>query len=418
MKRSSIIALAAVLTLAACGDQSATPTSPEPSFAQGGAGSPVVTTNADAGPGSLRAAIEEANSTPSVRRIRFSRNVGQIDLQSSLAYTGVQDLSIEGRGTVIDGSAVGDALVATGGASLALRDLVVQNAGADGIVVQVPAGATGVVSLELTGVILVGNGEFGAHLDDQSSGSAAGLHLVLDRVTVANNGFAPGIDDKDGVRVDEGGEGDVTYHFTRVIVTGNAADGIEIDEKGAGDARGVILHSTFDDNGTQPQLPSDLEDGFDIDEADDGSIIVEMVDVSASRNSDGGIDLDEAGAGDIVMQFTRVVATGNLEENIKASEDADVEDTADPNDGDGGVEFFFVDVRSTGSGDNGIQFEEFGNGDVNGTLVRVRSNHNGDDGVNLDQIDNGGGTVRLVASEFTGNADEDINIDGVIVVGK
>jgi hypothetical protein len=416
MKRSSVIALATALALSACGDQSAIPTSPEPSFSRGNGGSQVVTTNADAGPGSLRSAIEQANADPSVRRIRFDRNVGQIDLQSTLTYAGSQDLVIEARGAVIDGSAIGDVLVATGGASLSLRDLVVQNAGADGIVVQVPAAATGVVSLEMAGVILVGNGEFGAHLDDQSSGSAASLRLLLDRVTVANNGFALGIDDKDGIRVDEGGEGDIVFHFTRVIVTGNAADGIELDEKGTGDVRGVIQHSTFDDNGTQPQLPSDLEDGFDIDEADDGSIVVEMVDVSASRNSDGGIDLDEEGAGDIIMQFTRVVAVDNAEENIKASEDANVEDTADPDDGNGGVEFFFVNVRSTGSGDNGIQFEEFGNGDVNGTFVQVRSNDNADDGVNIDQTDNGGGTVRLIASEFTGNADKNINIKGVTVV--
>ncbi len=416
----ALAALVATAGLTACGNDVTAPRNLDddhasPLFAQA-RGSVRVTTAADAGAGSFRAAISAANADASIRSIRFDKGIGSITITAPLVYTGSQPLVIDGRGATVDASGVGDAFTSSGGASLAFHDLTIRNAGQDGIFVPIPASATGEIAVELHGVTLEGHGEYGLHIDDQTHGSAASIRLTLIDSRILNTGFAPGIDDRDGIRVDEGGDGGIIARIERSTITGNAADGIEFDETGDGDVRVVVRHSTFDANGTQPQLPSDLEDGFDIDEAGAGSIVADFLHVSTSRNLDGGIDLDEEGAGDIVVWLNKVIAIDNLDDNIKASEDADAEGTPDPADGLGGILFRLQNVTSTGSSDNGIQLEEFGNGDVNGEIVRSVSSDNGDDGVNIDQQDAGGGTVRLQASRFEGNADQNVNIDGVAVV--
>lgn len=415
--RKPLCALTAILALGACSDQIMTPdVTLDPLFAKTPPSQVAVSSDADGGAGSFREAVEAANADASITSIRFATGVGTVALAATVTYTGSQGLAIDGRGAVIDASAVSDALVATGGASLSLQDITIQDAMDDGVVVDVPPSASGTVSVELRGVTLSGHGAFGLHIDDQTNDSPASISLTVVQSRILDNGFSPTITDKDGIRVDEGGPGDIVSLIDRSVFTGNAADGIEYDEAEAGDVRVVVRNSQFDFNGTQPQDPSDLEDGFDIDEAGDGSVYADFLNVSTSGNDDGGIDLDEEGAGDIVMWLNQVVATDNIDDNIKASEDADVEDTPDV-DGSGGIEFRMQNVVSTGSGDNGIQLEEFGIGDVNGEIVNTTSSDNADDGVNIDQADEGSGTVRLQASTFENNADDDINIDHVTLIG-
>lgn len=416
-KLLSALALATVV-LGACSDETPTATAIEPVFAQLPSFAVGVTSDADGGEGSFRAAIEAANADPSITAIRFAPGVGTIALASSVTYEGAQALSIDGLGAVIDASGVlDDGIVANGGGSLSLENLTVSNAPEDGVFVDVPALASGTIAVELRNVTISGNHEFGLHIDDQTNGSAASivLNVVLSRIE--GNGFPPGATDKDGIRVDEGGPGDIESLIDRSTFTGNAADGIEYDEKGDGDVHVIARNSHFDLNGTQPQDPTDLEDGFDIDEAGLGSVYAEFLNVTANDNDDGGIDLDEEGPGDIVIWMNQVQALNNVDDNIKASEDADVEETPEAGDGSGGIRFQLLNVVSTGSGDNGIQFEEFGVGDVNGRLVRTISSYNADDGVNIDQQDEGDGLVRVQASTFEGNADKDVNIDGVTVIG-
>ena len=413
------IGLLAVIALssAACDDTSTNADVTAPQLGRVGSTREVVVTHPDdSGPGSLRAALERANRDARIRSIRFSRGLPPVRLQSSLEYLGSQALEVQGRRGSIDASGAVDGLVVSGGGSLHLRDLVIENAHRDGVVMTVPASASETVSLELSGVTVRGSGEFGVHMDDQSSGSAATLRLIVSDSRILENGFAEGIDDKDGIRVDEGGPGHIVSFISRSIFSGNAADGIEYDERDAGDVSVVVSQSHFDDNGTQPQNTDDLEDGFDIDEAGDGSIVAHFLHVTASRNFDGGIDLDEEGAGDIVSGLYRVEAIGNREDNIKFSEDADVEETPEVGDGSGGIRFRMRNVVATDSGDNGIQLEEFGVGDVYGSIVRSRSADNADDGVNIDQQDEGTGAVWLRASTFEGNADKDVNIDNVELV--
>ena len=327
MNKSLLTVVAAAMGLGACSGEVPTVAGLDPLFAMSPPSQASVTTDAAAGPGSFSAAIAAANTDPSISAIRFEGGLGEIALTGTITYTGPQDLTIDGRGAVIDASAATDGLVATGGASLTLHDLTIRDAGADGVFIDVPAGASGEIAVVLSRVTLSGHGEYGLHVDDQTNESAASIRLDVIESSVLNTGFAQGIDDKDGIRVDEGGEGGVVSRIDHATFTGNAADGIEYDEKGPGDVRVDVRNSDFSNNGTQPQLPSDLEDGFDIDEADDGSIYADFVNVTASHNEDGGIDLDEEGAGDIVMWLNQVVTIDNLDDNIKASEDADVEDT-------------------------------------------------------------------------------------------
>jgi hypothetical protein len=403
------------LALGACSDETTTPTAVYPVYATGPAFQVEVSTDADAGEGSFRAAIEAANGDASITSIRLAAELGTVSLGSTVTYTGAQALSIDGRGAVIDASGVSTALVANGGASLSLENITIQDAVGDGVLVDIPATATGEIAVELRNVTLSGHGAFGLHIDDQTSESAASIRLDVVLSRIEDNGF--GIDsDRDGIRVDEGGPGDVVSLIDRSVFTGNAADGIEYDEKGPGDVRTVARNSSFDYNGAQPQDPSDLEDGFDIDEAGDGSVYAEFLNVSTSHNDDGGIDLDEEDAGDIVMWLNQVVATDNIDDNIKASEDADAEET-DELDGSGGIQFRFQNVTSLRSGDNGIQLEEFGIGDVNGEVVNTVSSDNLDDGLNIEQADEGEGTVRLQTSVFEGNADKQKSLKGVTVIG-
>jgi hypothetical protein len=416
-KISVVLGLAGVAALGACADQTSSPVDLSPSFASGPFWEAAVTSDSDAGPGSFRSAVQAANADPAITSIRFAQGVGTVVLAGTVTYSGSQPLSIDGRGATVDASAVGDAFVATGGASLSFSDLAIVNAGGDGIHAAIPGTATGTVEVVLRGVTIQGAGEFGLHVDDQTNNSLASVSLSVLDSRILDNGFEPTISDKDGIRVDEGGPGDIVSRVERSTFTGNAADGIEYDEKGDGDVRVTVKNSVFDNNGTQPQDPSDLEDGFDIDEADEGSLYADFLNVSASGNDDGGIDLDEAGPGSIVSWMNQVECLDNQDDNIKLTEDGDVDDgDTEPEDSQGGIEFRFQNVLSLRSGDNGIQLEEFGNGDVNGTLVNSESSDNGDDGVNIEQADEGGGAVRLQTSVFKGNADKNQNIKGVTVL--
>lgn len=420
MKQTLVLtALAGALALGACSDADPTlPFEPEaPSPAKGGQTGAWVTTSADAGGGSFRDAVEAANADPRITRIRFDRSVGVVDLTAPIVYTGSQDLTIDGRGAVLDGSAVEDAFVATGGASLSFRSVTVRNAGGDGIFVAVPASAHGTLGVSLRDVTLLANGEFGLHVDDQTERSPASVRFSMVGTHVVDNGFDPDIDDKDGIRIDEGGPGDIRALIRRSVVTGNAGDGVEFDEIDDGDVRVIIRHTSFDENGSQPQLPSDLEDGFDIDEAGSGDIRATFLHVTANANFDEGIDLDEAGPGGIVAFMNQVESNGNTDENIKLSEDVDVDDGFTlPEDGSGGIEFLFRNVTARGSTDDGAQIEEFGNGDLNGVVVRSTFSDNGDDGLEVEQGDAGGGLVRLQRVTTENNADDGLNLDGVEVV--
>jgi hypothetical protein len=285
-----------------------------------------VTSSANDGEGTLRAALHAAAANPRVGRIRVQRGLASVRLASPLVYPGSHPLRIEGRGLVLDGTALTDTalagsnavFVATGGADLVLQEVVVRGAAGSGIIVAVPASRTGRVSLALEGVTVEDNGHHGVLVNDQahyfaaplgadSAGSVASIVLRVTGSRFLRNGRG-GLD-YDGLRVNEGGPGSLEVVISTSHADQNGGDGIELDERGEGSAAVAIDRSTALANGFHS--PADLDDGIDVDEYGPGDLRVRLVDVTASLNAQKGVDLTEAGDGALSDTRVRVTAEGN-----------------------------------------------------------------------------------------------------------
>ena len=96
------------------------------------------------------------------------------------------------------------------------------------------------------------------------------------------------------------------------LAHGNGADGIEVDERGAGDVHVDVFGAQLTGNGSLTAL--DYDDGFDIDEYDDGSIFGQVVFSTVSDNWEEGLDFNENNAGDLRVNLLLVEANGNREE--------------------------------------------------------------------------------------------------------
>lgn len=417
MQRQGLFPTAAVLAaaLTACADTPADRLGPDtadrPAAAVASAAVALVTTTADAGPGSLRAAIEEANAQTSVGVVRFASGLGPIALTSPVVYTGRQALTLDGRNAVIQGPACDgcSGLVANGGADLTFQRLTVRQAAGNGITVIVPADATGEVTVRLREVTVAGNGLHGILIDDQQPADAelpggfdseAGVGLIVEESTIERNGFQ-GASDFDGIRVNEGGLGSIEARIHGSRIVENGADGVELDERGAGDVALDLRHSHLDRNG--PRDPEDLDDGLDIDEAGAGDIRATLVGVTAHGNFDEGLDLNEGGLGNLSATFTQVDASGNIDEGI-AFEELD----------DGRIDVAFHQVTASNTADaDGIQFEEFGPGDLMARVVHSVANDNDGAGIKAEQNDGGMGLLHLQRVTLDGNEDGPVEADGV-----
>lgn len=285
-----------------------------------------VVSSADAGEGTLRAALDAAAADPRVRRIRLQRGLEPIRLSAPLVYAGERPLQIEGSDVVLDGGALTDtvlsasngALVATGGGDLTLEDLVVRGAAGSGIVVAVPPSRSGRIGLILTRVTAQDNGHHGVLVNDQaryfadpfgadSAGSTAGIMLRVTGSRFLRNGRG-GLD-YDGLRVNEGGRGSLEAVISSTFAEQNGGDGIELDERGDGDAAIAIDRTRVLANGFYSQV--DFDDGIDVDEYGPGDLRARLVDVTASLNAQKGVDLTEAGGGALAVTRQRVIAEGN-----------------------------------------------------------------------------------------------------------
>ena len=285
----------------------------------------------------------------------------------------------------------------------------------------------------------------------EGTGSDASIAVELVGVTVDDT--ANGSFDADGLRVDERGPGDIIFgavgsHFIEV-----GADGVELDEGQDGDVHVRVMSSSFVGNGgycdpailtaflpdpdeaefepgegMADAIPGpitgspddgcfkrevelyddgsveayefgiDVDDGFDIDEAGDGGIFVNIFDVRMDGNRDEGFDFDEEDAGDIAATFQLVAATGNTDDAVKLSES-----------GDGGVAVTTLEVRAEENGGIGLVFEEEGSGnllaDVIGTFTS--GNDGGDAGLELVQEDDSSGLARIVGSDIADGIESD-----------
>jgi hypothetical protein len=265
----------------------------------------VVSSSNDSGPDTFRAAVNQANGDPGIRKIQFRGSVNVVALQQTVVFSGSQDLTIAGANAVLDGAGIasGPAFRATGGGDLTVFNLRVRNAPGEGIAVDVPPSATGTVRVELIDVDIVDNGGHGVLVNDQddptgdpntaagTSGSSASVDVKVVRALFRGNGFTAGLSDLDGLRVNEGGPGDLSITLFLTKAEENGADGIEVDERGPGNVYVDMSASAVNGNGAHD--PEDLDDGFDIDENQEGSIIGLISLSSANDNLEEGFDFNE-----------------------------------------------------------------------------------------------------------------------------
>ena len=311
----------------------------------------IVTTGSDSGPGSLREALTSGASF-----VVISDEITQIEIDSPLVYSKKADLRIVGSGQTLLTDKDHTLLVVKQGANLSISNLDFRGAGdfnatskgdGKGIVVNVPIERTGVVSLELENVSVYDVANHGIHISDCTleddcgsggggggEGSPASIHARLTQVFVVGAGY--GRFDADGVRIDERGLGSIVLAAKGSSFSEVGADGVELDEGGEGDVIVDVRDSSFTDNGAycvaveaDPELdPScieegklDLDDGFDVDEAAQGSIYATFVNSSSVSNLDEGLDIDEQGAGDIVGDLVGIYSAENGDAGVKHSEE-------------------------------------------------------------------------------------------------
>ena len=284
-------------------------------------------------------------------------------------------------------------------------------------------------------------------------GSPASIALSLYDVTV--NDAGNGKFDADGVRVDDRGAGSIIFNAFNSTFKNVGADGVELDEGDEGEEIEKISGSRFIRNGgycnpdllaafmpspdeaefdeseavTEDDIPGDvtgslddscferevdfydsgfveayefgldLDDGIDIDEAGEGSLIATMTDSKIGYNLDEGVDFDEEDAGGVRVKFDRTAAFANNDDGFKISEEDE-----------GDVIGRVVNSRAMDNGGKGIVFEEENEGDLKVRVVgsKTANNDDSDDtGIEVAQEEPGMGTLKVRNSDIADGIDTD-----------
>lgn len=375
----------------------------------------------DSGPGSLRSALDQ-----NPRLIRINNSVTTIKLTQTLEYNNSTSLAIIGSGQTIDGSGLSgndDILSINQGATVRITNLSFignldeindnpnEPVGGTAIFINVPDTRVGTVKLTLDNISVNRVGSHGIHISDctvrdecdDGQGSSASVTAILNNVHINSVGL--GRQDGDGIRVDERGDGNIIFVANNSTFINVGADGVELDESDNGNITAKVNKSLFDSNGEYCAFASnidgspcdddgdpDLDDGFDIDEAGEGSIFVTIKNSKFTNNADEGLDFDEDDNGDIEMSVTNSFALGNEDQGVRASED-----------NDGNVRAFFSNVTFADNNqeDEAIRIEEDNDGDL---LVEVFNSNviGGDDeGLRIEESNSGSGTLKVRNSNFT-----------------
>ena len=421
-------------------------------------------------------AVDDANADSSISEIVFAPNA-VIELTDEVRYTGVQDLTLVGRGATISGAtATADTdtwdsglFVSESGGDLRVERLTFADSFNNGLAVFLPEGSgtveivvdqVTVTDAQFHGVLIDGQATTGYNTDDfihpncedpYFVDSGTSVDITVDRSVITGAGRLDGYDtsqetgcpqDFDGLRVDQGGVGDLVADLDRSTFDGNLADGVELDEKGDGSVDAAVDRSSFNDNGDTvailctveefcgddlDQEIEDLDDGFDIDEEDAGDLTVIVSRSEVNDNRDEGMDMDEAGEGSIVGTVTKTEASRNGDEGYKASEADAGNNTADiskstfedagndqieveseDGDGSGTVTVNVAKTASTGADGSGVKAVEDDGGVVLVTVDKSTLANNGEWGV---EAAGGSGSVNVSKSDLSGNTDGEVELD-------
>ena len=212
-----------------------------------------VTHGGDSGPGSFRAAVEQANADSSINEIVFNRDVNEVGVGTPLVYTGWQDLEINGRGASIEQQesveSAFDLFVSNSGGDLVLRKIAFRDSLANGVVVNIPSYVQGEVSVELQRVKLIGNAQSGLLINDLESMSAS-INLDVVDSKILRNGSGDRVADGDGIRVIEKGNGDIIASIRNSRMNRNGGDGLDLVEGDEGNGMLTVEDdSRFNNNG-------------------------------------------------------------------------------------------------------------------------------------------------------------------------
>jgi hypothetical protein len=430
----------------------------------------LVTSAANSGPGTLRAALEAASESGEAATIVIA-TAADIEIAGFLNYWGTEPVEIIGSGQTIRIREDATLLTISQGANARIMNLTFEGPGGfdienrstlgaaagKGIFVDLRDDQTGTVEIDLVNVTVTGTAGHGIHVSDctladecgggsggAGDGSPASIMLSLTNVSVIDTAY--GRFDADGVRVDERGPGDITFVATSSVFSGVGADGVELDEGQEGDVTATISLSEFTDNGgycdpglldafmpAEPEgefeegammedaIPGpvtgspddgcferevgtyddgsveeyefaiDVDDGFDIDEADPGSMFVTVTGSVMDGNLHEGFDFDEEDAGDITATYIDTTASGNTDDGYKHSEE-----------GEGGVFGLVSGSSATDNGGVGFVFEEEDAGYVGVAVLdsATSGNDDGELGLEVVQEDEGMGNLLVAASDI------------------
>jgi hypothetical protein len=305
-----------------------------------------------------------------------------------------------------------------------------------GIFVNVADDESDTVTLRLTNVAVSDVANHGIHVSDcdqpddcGGGGAEASIHVILSNVIVENVGR--GRFDADGLRVDERDAGDIILETSNSLFTRVGADGVALDEGQDGIVRTSILNTTFSDNGNycdpavlETFIPdpgeAQFEDGVAM-EADipgpvtdspDDRCIEREVDLYESGfvaaytfgiDLDDGIDIGEAGNGSVVSLMVDTTISGNFEEGVDYHED-----------GAGGIASTYINTVVSGNNDDGYKHSEEGAGAVLAWMYASQANDNGGVGAVYEEKDDGLLVVLAENSSTTNNDDSDNS--GLVVV--
>jgi hypothetical protein len=414
----------------------------------------LVTSAANSGPGTLRAALETASNSGAPQTIVVASSA-DIIINAQLNYWGTEPIEIIGSGQTIRSDLDVTLLTISNGANATIMNLAFEGPGGwdienrselgaaagKGIFVDLRDDQTGTVEIELVNVSVTGTAGHGIHVSDctladecgggsggAGEGSPASISLSLTGVSVIDTAY--GRFDADGVRVDERGEGSIEFVAISSVFSRVGADGIELDEGQDGDVTATISLSEFTDNGgyCDPDLlaafmPAEpegefeqgamMEDGIPgpvtgspddgcferaVDTYDDGSV----EEYEFAIDVDDGFDIDEAGPGSMFVTVTGSVMDGNLDEGF----DFDEEDTGD-------IHATYIDTTASGNTDDAYKHSEEGEGGVFGLVSGSSATDNGGVGFVFEEEDEGYVGVAILDSATSGNDDAELGVEVV-----
>lgn len=403
----------------------------------------IVSSDADSGEGSLRAALESG-----ARDIVIATE-GPIMTGSALVYAGEDPLTLSGAGQIIMASGDFNIFEVSNGANLTVIGVDFQGTGGfsinsqgtgKGIFVDVRDDQTGQVRVLLKDVMVSDVANHGIHISDcnladecgggsggAGGGSAAAITIELNNVSVDNVGN--GKFDADGVRVDERDQGSIVFRADNSSFTGVGADGVELDEGQGGGVRATATNSTFSTNGTycdpdilesllpEPAEREEIPEGevFEADIAPSGTPDDGCFEVAFETHSDGslseyevaldlddGFDIDEAGSGSLIARVYNSEVMMNDDEGL----DFDEEDN-------GKIDLVAIGVEASANRDDGIKLSEEGAGHVSVYQLDVLADGNGGKGFVFEEADTGSLEAIIENSETSGNDGGDVGIEAV-----